>query len=462
MPEDANKAIIQGVSDHTLTLNVNGAETEISKQPAEFIAVLKKQGIQTVQYAEKVYNIGHINEANFGMVTGSTIPVFNEHLTRRLIDLITSTPEVQQFLEGIPIEDQPNWEKKKTYRNDAQQHIEDKYVWVIRRELSRLFATGKEKNKPLDIIMDDYIKHCISISRLSLQLLNFLMLSRLWDAKKKNKQINTNQQIFTRFFSTRPMKLKELRTMFQQQLEIFREYQIEFPCKEEFTPEFLQANLDPESDFNKAYGEIEALSELPDQEVGYGLGHCHTAEISIATILTSIPFFTTYQLVTMKKVEYEETRNASPRYVKDFTILETKQLKEHQRFLKYDSKPSLSYALFFHSAYNVINLFPFLLDYSALVTEVEFQLYCYVCRHNKSGLKYWSQDKEKEDILTFSGNNENDIEVLSEGQKNEMQKKIRLDLAIRQFEDAMNTILDSDEHFIPVSDEENVGFIKNI
>jgi uncharacterized caspase-like protein len=63
--------VVQNVSDSTITINVNGEMKEIQKQFSEFMEFIKKLDIntRTIQVADKIYNIGYINEANFDSIT---------------------------------------------------------------------------------------------------------------------------------------------------------------------------------------------------------------------------------------------------------------------------------------------------------------------------------------------------------------------------------------------------------
>ena len=446
MQNETNNIIIQGVTDSTLTLNVNGTVREIHNQLADLKALLQNLKAPTVQYADKIYNIEHINEANFGVMTSNR--VFNGVLTKELIHFLGDRTNARQFLNGIPAEDKQNWECVRLHLKEAQGLLGDSYVWVIGWELRRLFSIGNDRQKSMEIKVDEYINHCFSTYRLSLQLVNYLFLSKLWDAKKtQKKNIDANKKPLTDFFHTkRLLKLTELRTLFHTLLEIFRDNDLDFPL-EEMEAANIHPYLQPDSAFNKACASMEALEALGEQGEKYGLGHCHSAEISLATILQAFPFFTTHQLVTMKKVEYEETRNTTPRYIKDFSILEKKEAQNLQRILNYDNKPSLTYALFFRNGRNAINLFPFLLDFNALTNEQDFQIYFYESRNGNSGLRYFSIKNEKEDSIHYRAAATDAREILSEEQKNAEQKIIRLDLVIRQFEDALNTVLDADVRF---------------
>ena len=62
--------------------------------------------------------------------------------------------------------------------------------------------------------IDEYINHCFSTYRISLQLINYLFISQLWDEKIKNKNIDTDKVEIRNFFcSNRPPKLTELRKL---------------------------------------------------------------------------------------------------------------------------------------------------------------------------------------------------------------------------------------------------------
>ncbi|MEY4905042.1 MAG: hypothetical protein RLZZ292_2857 [Bacteroidota bacterium] len=64
--EGNHNIIIQGVTDSTITLNVNGATQEIKKKLDTLLGLLQQQ--KTFQVADKIYNIGSISNANFDFV----------------------------------------------------------------------------------------------------------------------------------------------------------------------------------------------------------------------------------------------------------------------------------------------------------------------------------------------------------------------------------------------------------
>jgi hypothetical protein len=310
--------------------------------------------------------------------------------------------------------------------------------------------------------IDEYINHCFSTYRISLQLINFLFISKLWDEKNKNRNIETGKNPINNFFNAnRELKLTELRSLFQALIGIFRANQLEFPLDTSDLGD-IDDFLQPDSKFNKACIELEKLEAMDPGKEMYGLGHCHTAEISLTTVLKSFIFLTNYQLVTLKKIEYEESRNNAARYIKDLNILENNETKTLLRYLKYDNTPQLTYSVFFRNKNRSVNLFPFLLDYNALTNESDFQLFFYQCRDGESGLRYFSIKSEKEEIINYMATATESLEIKSEDQKNELQKNIRLDLVTKQFEEAMNTILGTNNRFKPKGSGLNADNLSNL
>lgn len=440
----APSVLIQTAGEGTLTLNVNGEVTEIRNQLGELKSLLQNLKVQNIQYADKIYNIEHIDEANFGVVTSNR--VFNAVLTRELIELLRERPKIALFLNSLPEEDREHWECIRTHLREGQGLLEESMVWIIGWEMRRLFSIGNEREKSMEIRTQEYIHHCFSLARLSFQLSNSLLLSKLWDIKKSRNDIPVSHRAVVRFFnSTRPMKLTEMCELFRALLEFFRDNDLEFPIRE-FNPETLTKLLHTNGPFGEACTRIGELENLNAQNEHYDLAHCHSAEIALATILRHFLFFTGYQLISMKKVEYEQIRNTQPRYIKDFILLEKKENKTLQRILRYDENASLAYALFFAKDRIAVNLFPFFLDYNTLTNEQDFQIYAYECRESTNGLRFFSLKTEKENAIYYKGVKAGTSEISTEEQKNEEQKNIRLDLVIKQFEDAMNTILGTDEH----------------
>ena len=173
-------------------------------------------------------------------------------------------------------------------------------------------------------------------------------------------------------------------------------------------------------------------------------------------------FFTDYQMVTLKKIEYEKSRNSAARYIKYLNILENNESKNLLRYLKFDNAPQLTYSVFFRNRNVSFNLFPFLIDYNALTNELDFQLFFYQCLEDESGLCYFSIKSEKEKIINYMAKAAESMEIKSEAQKNDLQRNLRLDMVCRQFEEAMNTLLGSNFRFRPKVSEVNDDIMGNL
>ena len=184
---------------YAITLNIDGEVCEIRNELAELRRLLEKMHVGRVQYAEKIYNIEHINEANFGFVTGKR--PFNEQLTRAIIEAIQlHCLPAQKFLERVA--SYPEWEKQSRISDKAKEIIAYSCVGVIGIQLSKLMAIGKEDQslaKPRK-----YLEKCLHIAKRSLSLVNFALLSKLWDAQalKARKLTEMQKQTIRNCFNT--------------------------------------------------------------------------------------------------------------------------------------------------------------------------------------------------------------------------------------------------------------------
>ncbi len=445
--ENNENVLIKEVNNDTMTVVINGEEQTINYQLPDLQKLMEHQNVTNITYENKVYNIGHINEANFGMITSNK--VFNCILTKELILLLKEHKKAESFLNSLCAEDKDDWEVKRQPLKEAQGILEESFVWVIGWQLRRLFSIGNDKDKKMETKISEYINHCFSTYRIALQLINYLFISKLWDEKNRNRNIDTDKASLKNFFCcNRPLKLAELRRLLQALLEIYRDNELEYPVEKEYLGD-ISEYIEPGSKFNTACSELEKLENMDMGNETYGLGHCHTAEMSLTAILSGFKFFTCYQLVTLKRIEYESARNSAARYIKDLNILEKKEAQNLLRYLKYDNTPTQTYSVFFRNKNKSINLFPFLLDYNALTNENDSQIFLYECMENESELSYFSLQSESEEIINYSATSTESMEVRSEEQKNEVQRNIRLDLVVKQFEEAMNTILGTNFNFKP-------------
>ena len=375
-------------------------------------------------------------------------------LTRKLILMLKDKDQPRKFLKdlrSVP-KDLENWdaEVKPADLVKAQNILVDYcFVSVIGSQLRRLFAIGNDRKAALQTKINDYIRLCCKTYRISLQLANFLFISRLWDKKIQNPGLDTNKDIINTFFSSeRPLDLPELRSVFQCLLDIFTTNGLELPVdKNELSN--MDSFLNNESEFNVACSAIEKLDEMDKYNSKFETGHYQKAVVSLTTILSAFPFFSNYEMISLKKVEYQGGRNAAGRYLKDYNYLEKKDAEILTRYLSIEEEPHQPYSVLFNNGEKNINLFPFLLDYNALTGGDDFHIYLYECREDDVSLLYYSLNSEEQKSIYFKGAELDEVEMESEEKKNDVQQGIRLDQVIKQFEAAMNTLLETDFQFKP-------------
>ena len=66
-----NNIIIQGITDSSITLEVNGATQEIQNEMATLNALLEEMNAQQVQMADKIYDLAELGQADIGVKTVS-------------------------------------------------------------------------------------------------------------------------------------------------------------------------------------------------------------------------------------------------------------------------------------------------------------------------------------------------------------------------------------------------------
>src|SRR4051812_5444039 len=127
--ESNNDILVKEVKTDTMTLIVNGEEHKINYELPDLKELMKTQNVTNITYENKVYNIEHINEANFGIAISNK--VFNAVLTKELILILKKNKKVTLFLNNLNAEDKDDWETKRQPLKEAQAILEESFVWVI-------------------------------------------------------------------------------------------------------------------------------------------------------------------------------------------------------------------------------------------------------------------------------------------------------------------------------------------
>lgn len=364
------------------------------------------------------------------------------------------------FPENLSFIETENWTNNPVFLQDALTYIAKNFIWVIGDEIRRLFYIGNfNKYTNESDRITDYINRSIRIYRSSLQLMNYVFISKLWDEKIKNNNINTDKAQIRKFFETKILlSLKDLRVLFLELIEIFKSNGLDFPLNDEHLGH-LEQFIEPDGEFNKACLALEKMNNF-DREKVFDSNHHETSEKALATILSSFIFLTKYKLVSVRRIEYSEARNSAPQYYKDINLiklplfqsdedLKNAQMENLIDHLKFDpNKPQITNSVFFTGSVKSTNLFPFLIDYNALTDEVDFQLYYYDCLEGKSGMRYFcAKEEQKETVPFIKARPLDKNEMRNEERVNEFKEDTCKELVTKQFSESMKTLLNVEFKF---------------
>ena len=249
------KVIIQGIDQEKMKLSIGGEIQEIQHQLSDLLKILQAQNIQTVQYAEKIYNIENINEANFGFVTGKQ--AFNETITKKILEHIQkyATSNIQKFYENASVI--PDWENQTRISDKAKEIIAFSFVGVLGIQFSQLMAIGKEDYS--DNKLRKYVEKCIQIIKRSLDLINFALLSKLWDILHESniKISKENKKLLLPFFeATFESSVKEQFELLCTLHSIFLNNKLENPIEELAT---ISKELAIDTNLSKVCTDLEEL-----------------------------------------------------------------------------------------------------------------------------------------------------------------------------------------------------------
>jgi hypothetical protein len=370
--------IIQTVNENNLTLNVNGEIQQIQNELADLKELLKNRQVQNIQYADKIYNIEHINEANFGLMMGKQ--TFNEVLTRKLIEAIQPySTDAKILLDYVSQKQINDWASQEKYTKKAKEILAYSFVGVIGMQISHLIGIGNNKNLKTEDKIVPYIEKCLYLARYSLDLVSFALVSKLWDIQKKpNIQLNQNQIDHLKAFFGRRLEpdLLEQLAFIQALLMVFGSNQLPLPLPEMQNWQNQWAN---DSDFYQACEKLQKIKKLaPDK---YTFVECAEAEAVLSQLLSELSFLANYKMASIKKVGYKYLRNTDPHFIHNYIQLGFDQKAnpdiEKYRYTREDIATDTVLIYQGDNYATSLNLFPFVIDYNALTFEQGPKIYFY-------------------------------------------------------------------------------------
>ena len=350
-----------------LTLEVDGEIREIKHQLEELKAILLEKQIQTVQYADKIYNIEQIDQANFGFVTGKK--AFNEYLTQSVISSIrTICPPAQRFYQVVA--KTPNWAFQTRFSNKAKEIIAYSFVGVIGIQLSQLMAIGKEDFS--EAKQRKYIQKCLQVVAYSLDLINFVLLSCLWDQQQQTSRTldqQIRQVISMRLENSFAPSLQERYQLFCSLHNIFANHKLPFPIEELFS---FDDQLKKDGKLAQVVNALMIINGKLDKSQ-YNLLDCFSAEKQLAKFLEQFAFLVNYNMASIKQIGYREIRNDNPVYLHRFNALglDSKANIDAEKIMGTIDTVQTDAVLFYKGMdyKHNINLYPFVVDYNTLTAE---------------------------------------------------------------------------------------------
>ncbi len=367
--------IIKEISEDKISLNINGEMREIQNQLSELKSLIASQEGKSVQYAEKIYNIEHINEANFGFITGKK--AFNETLTKALIEAIKGNSRAaNKFLEKA--EQHANWEKEARIGNKAKEIIAYSFVGTLGVQLSKLMAIGKEDFS--ETKQNKYLKQAFNLTKIGLDLMSFVMISYFWDSHRKTPQpISAAQQAVLQHFlgDTFERSIEASFRLLCALSALFADNQLKLPFED--LQHFVATELKQGTDFEKLCQAMQALNQKYDK-AEHTLLDCFEAEVNLGNFLAHLGFLVNYKMVSIKNVAYNEVRNKTPNYLHYYAALgiDSKANVDAEKLDCVSLPVHTPSILFFKNDYQKgINLFPFVIDYNALTNEAGTQVCFY-------------------------------------------------------------------------------------
>lgn len=434
-----SKVNIQSIQPETITLEVNGEIKEIQNQLEELKDLLQNMEVQKVQYAEKIYNIEHINEANFGFVTGKK--AFNELFTKSVMKSIEPyCVPAQKFLSRV--QSIPDWEQHARISDKAKEIIAYSFVGVIGIQLSKLTAIGKEPFS--DTKQRKYLDKGITIIKRSLDLVNFTFLSVLWDFQKAQQaQMNPDhkkvlEQFFDRSFE---QSVQEQQKLLATLSDIFDQNNI--PCP---FPAFDFTSIT--SQLEEICTKVQQLKQQLDRQE-YSLIECFAIEQELSHFFSCFAFLAQYEMASIKRIGYKQMRHVAPGYLHRFSALgiDSKANVDAEKILFTNETVDTDAVLIYTGAQykKNINLFPLIIDYNALTLEQGVKICFYQSNDVADGsLEYQFLEDGSIIHLEEQGVLKGEVDYNELMLKTEGQISLNLDQAVAAFREARQSILQDD------------------
>lgn len=350
---------------------------------------------------------------------------FNDLLTKRLIEAIKPySKKVSSFLST-----NSDWEKYVQSISSVKNYITNGYVGFVGVQLRKLMAIGESDFS--EEKMKNYLDNCQLTSKRALQLVDYTLLSKLWDYRLNNigKLSQPQTDILVKFFANAAEdNITGFASLLKTIIQIYLDNNLEFPIPQ---IKDLQLNLAPDSSFMAACNKLDSITDLLTNN-SFTVSDCSEAEESLTVILENLNFLAQYKMISIRDIDYAIQRNDKEGlYLHNYTLLDglNQDNNSNQGKVRKENSPVISYSVLLckDSLIPYINLAPFVVDYNALAnnggSKICFYSYCntigelsltytFIDDNHKVAIKNSGNPKpEEKEINRWLGNPKNRIDM---------------------------------------------------
>ena len=273
---------LQSVDKEAITLEVNGEIKQILRKLDALKELLKNQQSTSFQTADKIYNIGSINEANFGY----------------LIDKVSSANKLPEELAENIITDDNRWIesvrrellKQKVRVGNKPLAVYQHFGWLIECFLQKMgTATGKKIGlRRLSFMAEAF--------QSSLRYLSFIQLAQLW----KDTKLPITQGFFS--LSTERFARFDFLNCLLQSSQALKNKNNFITEMDDFVDELFDANSDlyRTALFLEQQRSALILGQIPEDETLPALLDQYLT--ALVYWLRNIAFLAKYRLVSIKDI----------------------------------------------------------------------------------------------------------------------------------------------------------------
>ena len=433
-----NGTAIEFTDGSNLTVNIKGEMHYLANSFNVFKDLLNTNEIDSFSINQKTYRVSEMNEYIFGLLTGSIN--YNQHLTKTLIEVsVNDCVASRRFRDRVL--NTVSWEAEKRISDKAKEIISYSFVGVIGKEFGRLMAIGKENYS--EEKYQKYVEKCFSIIKYTLDLINYALLSVLWDYSQNQEiELNSSERdiLTTKFDSPfEPYVLDQFKLL-NVLVDIFNNPKNNFELP---LPELNRAFGSDECR-NGLYGVCESVSKLKNKR--YDVADCWKMELNLCEFFKYFSFLTSYQMASIKKIGYRQIKNYKPGFVHRYIALGIDN-KANVDAEKVDYEDNATYSdsvlLFKGDDFKKsINLFPFVLDYNAISLEQGAKICFFSCLPFEKGtLEYTFIDDNSSIRFEKSGMMDDSRNINDLLLNDENVKSLNVECAVDRFFEARRSIL---------------------